>query len=162
MVDAADVRDILQERPDLEGPMKATLELDEPWTFEDIDADSGEFGELVSHGVIEETAEGYHVTDRAAVRAALSDPPTENDSNDGFSLRIDASRLRELKNTHCRTRRLALASRRDAAVLYARDLPRWRRCVEWERPVLPSILDRAADRVAVSDSLDTSEPGRTR
>lgn len=68
MVDAADVRDILQERPDLEGPMKAALELDEPWTFEDIDTDSGEFGELVSHGVIEETAEGYHVTDQAAVR----------------------------------------------------------------------------------------------
>ncbi|QLG28655.1 hypothetical protein HUG10_14360 [Halorarum halophilum] len=71
MVTARAVRDLLDERPDLEPAVETVLEPEDPWAFEDVDVDSGAFGELVSHGVVERDGEEYRVADRAAVRTAL-------------------------------------------------------------------------------------------
>ncbi|GGL68213.1 LamG-like jellyroll fold domain-containing protein [Halocalculus aciditolerans] len=54
--------------------LRAVLAVDESgdaWTFDDVDIDSGTFGELVSRGIVEKEDGGYRVADRAAVRAAL-------------------------------------------------------------------------------------------
>ncbi|WP_435063668.1 STT3 domain-containing protein [Halobaculum sp. EA56] len=72
MVTAREVATLLDERPDLEPAVEAVLEPTEPWTFEDVDADSGSFGELVSRGVVERTDDGYVVADREAVERALA------------------------------------------------------------------------------------------
>ena len=63
MVTAGDVRELLAERPDLEPAVKAVLAADAPWTFHDVDVDSGAFGELVASGVVERTDDGYRVAD---------------------------------------------------------------------------------------------------
>ncbi len=76
MVDARDVADLLAERPDLEPALQAILEPDPPWDFDDVDTDSGAFGELVSHGIVEEDEDGYRVADPGAVQAALEQPDT--------------------------------------------------------------------------------------
>jgi len=72
MVTARDVSDLLDERPDLEPAIDAVLEPEEPWTFDDVEVDSGSFGELVSRGIVTETDDGYVVADRAATRRALA------------------------------------------------------------------------------------------
>lgn len=74
MTDASGVRSLLNDRPELESAIKTVLEPDPPWTFDEVDVDSGAFGELVSHGVVEEHDGGYRVADPAAVRAALEHP----------------------------------------------------------------------------------------
>jgi len=82
MVDASDVRSLLSDRPDLEPAVEAVLELDEPWTFDDTGLDSGAFGELVAHDVVEECEDGYCVTDRQAIRSALERPDPEPQPSD--------------------------------------------------------------------------------
>jgi dolichyl-diphosphooligosaccharide--protein glycosyltransferase len=82
MVDARDVADLLAERPDLEPALQAVLEPDSPWDFDDVDTDSGAFGELVSHGIVEEHQDGYRVADPGAVRAALERPDSDEPSPD--------------------------------------------------------------------------------
>lgn len=69
----AATRELLEERPELESALEAVLAVDEsgPWTFDDVDLDSGTFGELVSRGVVEKVDGEYRVADRDAVRAAL-------------------------------------------------------------------------------------------
>lgn len=42
------------------------------WTFEDIEADTGLFGELVSRGIVEKQDDGYSLADPTAVDAALA------------------------------------------------------------------------------------------
>lgn len=83
MVTARDVRDLLDERPELEPAAEAVLEPEEPWAFEDVNVDSGAFGELVSRGVVERDGDEYRVADRAAVRTALDGgaPAEETDRN---------------------------------------------------------------------------------
>jgi dolichyl-diphosphooligosaccharide--protein glycosyltransferase len=71
MTDAAEVRSLLDDRPDLESAVEVVMRADEPWEFDDVDIDSGELGELVSHGVVKQTDNGYRVADEAAVRAAV-------------------------------------------------------------------------------------------
>ena len=86
MATAGDVRELLDERPDLEPAVEAVLEPDPPFSFDDLDLDSGAFGELVSWGVVEKTGEGYRVPDREAVRRGLAgDVPTES-SRPGLEL----------------------------------------------------------------------------
>jgi len=69
---AGDVRELLEDRPDLEPAVAAVLAPDPPFTFADLDLDSGAFGELVSRGVVERADGGYRVVDRAAVERALA------------------------------------------------------------------------------------------
>ncbi|WP_313692507.1 STT3 domain-containing protein [Halorarum halobium] len=86
MVTAPEIRDLLEDRPDLEPAVEAVLEPDEPWSFAEVDVDSGAFGELVSHGVVEHAGEEYRVADRAAVRAAL-DGAADADATAGSASR---------------------------------------------------------------------------
>jgi dolichyl-diphosphooligosaccharide--protein glycosyltransferase len=77
--------DVLDERPDLEAPLKAILAVDEEedsWTFDDIPVNSGPFGELVGRGVVESTGNEYRLADPDAVRTALA---TEGQSTPGES-----------------------------------------------------------------------------
>jgi dolichyl-diphosphooligosaccharide--protein glycosyltransferase len=98
MVDARDVADLLAERPDLEPALQAILEPDPPWDFDDVDTDSGAFGELVSHGIVEEHEGGYRVANPGAVRAALeqpdSDEPSPDTDADELTHRIQLPNLR--------------------------------------------------------------------
>ena len=72
----SEVAEVLEERPELETPLRDVLAVDErhdAWTFDDIPIGSGAFGELVSRGLIENTADGdaYRVANPDAVRAVL-------------------------------------------------------------------------------------------
>ena len=83
MGDASGVRSLLDDRPELESAAETVLEPDPPWAFDDVDVDSGAFGELVSHGVVERVEDGYRVTDPSAVRAALGTRDSDDDTADG-------------------------------------------------------------------------------
>ncbi|MFA9517428.1 hypothetical protein ACERIT_09465 [Halopenitus sp. H-Gu1] len=71
----AATRTLLEERPVVADTVADALDVDEaasePWTFEDVAADSGTFGELVSRGIVEGVDDGYRVSDTEAVRSAL-------------------------------------------------------------------------------------------
>jgi len=62
------------------------------WSFDDIDIDSGTFGELVSRGIVRKVAGAYQVTDSESVQAVMDgepvvDGPTTTDgSTREFSL----------------------------------------------------------------------------
>lgn len=71
MVNARDIKRVLEERPDLEPAIEAVLEPEEPWSFDDVDVDSGAFGEIVSRGIVEKSDDGYRVANRTATRNAL-------------------------------------------------------------------------------------------
>jgi len=76
MSEGRDIEELLSERPDLESALENVLDVDEsgePWTYDDLSIDSGQFGELVSHGVVKETEDGYRVSNPDAVRDALGD-----------------------------------------------------------------------------------------
>jgi dolichyl-diphosphooligosaccharide--protein glycosyltransferase len=77
MVAEGEIRELLSERPDLEPALEAVLEPTAPWDFDDVDVDSGAFGELVSRGIVEQRGDHYHVPDRAAIQAALATEPVE-------------------------------------------------------------------------------------
>ncbi|NHN48699.1 hypothetical protein G9464_14005 [Halostella sp. JP-L12] len=65
---------LLTDRPEFEPALRAILaanERRETWTFDDVDVDSGTFGELVSRGVVESAGDEYRLADPDAVRAAL-------------------------------------------------------------------------------------------
>ncbi|GAA0512875.1 dolichyl-diphosphooligosaccharide--protein glycosyltransferase [Halorubrum aquaticum] len=69
----AATRELLEERPAVESALESVLAADEspPWTFDEVDVDSGTFGELVSRGIVEREGDEYRVADPEAVRAAL-------------------------------------------------------------------------------------------
>ncbi|WP_225335204.1 STT3 domain-containing protein [Halomicrobium urmianum] len=74
MTEASEVRDLLDDRPDLADPLADVLdvdEADESWTFDDVPIDSGAFGELVSRNIVESASDEYRLADPDAVRAAL-------------------------------------------------------------------------------------------
>ncbi|KOX94631.1 hypothetical protein AMS69_01890 [Haloarcula rubripromontorii] len=88
---------VLDDRPELRDATEAVLAVDDEqdgWTFDDIPIDSGQFGELVSTGIVEKDGEQYRVADPDAVRAALDgEPETGGDSGRemalGDALRFD-------------------------------------------------------------------------
>jgi dolichyl-diphosphooligosaccharide--protein glycosyltransferase len=75
----SDVREatasLLAERPELRPAVRRLLEVDAepPWEFQDVPLDSGEFGEVVSAGLVEKRDGGYVVADRAAIEAAVAE-----------------------------------------------------------------------------------------
>jgi dolichyl-diphosphooligosaccharide--protein glycosyltransferase len=82
MTEAREVRALLDDRPDLEPALTAVLETDErheTWTFDDLDIDSGSFGELVSKGVVEKTDGEYRLADREAVERGLAGDVPDGD-----------------------------------------------------------------------------------
>jgi len=92
---------LLAEKPELESDFRELLAVDADgsWTFADIPLDSGTFGEIVSRGLVEETADGYRFVDRAAIRAAIDGSATEDADPDrsagsGQSVRGVAERFR--------------------------------------------------------------------
>ncbi|GAA0668960.1 MFS transporter [Natronoarchaeum mannanilyticum] len=92
------VRSFLDDRSDAEETLEAVLEVDadrETWTFEDIPADSGTFGELVSRGIVEKADGEYQVADRDAVAAAISGGSVETGEStsfgEGFDFDVDVS-----------------------------------------------------------------------
>jgi dolichyl-diphosphooligosaccharide--protein glycosyltransferase len=88
MSDTSEVGRLLEERPDLEPAVEAALAADErhgTWTFDDLETDSGSFGELVSRGVVEKADGEYRLADPAATRAAL-DGETATDGGAAASL----------------------------------------------------------------------------
>ncbi|AUG46406.1 hypothetical protein BVU17_02285 [Haloarcula taiwanensis] len=81
---------VLDDRPELRDATEAVLAVDDEqdgWTFDDIPIDSGQFGELVSAGIVEKDGEQYRVADPDAVRAALNgEPEAGSDSGHGLAL----------------------------------------------------------------------------
>ncbi len=76
----AEVDDLLLDRPEVEEDLRSILTVDaeqERWSFDDIPADSGTFGELVSRGIVEQAGAGYRVADRAAVKRGLNGSATD-------------------------------------------------------------------------------------
>jgi dolichyl-diphosphooligosaccharide--protein glycosyltransferase len=89
------VREVLDERPELESPLRDVLDVDdanETWTFDDLPVDSGAFGELVSRGLVEQAGDEYRVADPTAVRAALDGQETVPET-DKSRVRANADRL---------------------------------------------------------------------
>ncbi|MFY4813868.1 STT3 domain-containing protein [Haloarcula sp. AONF1] len=81
---------VLDDRPELRDATAAVLAVDDEqdgWTFDDIPIDSGQFGELVSMGIVEKDGDEYRVADPDAVRAALNgESEVGNDSGHGLAL----------------------------------------------------------------------------
>ncbi|RKS84107.1 dolichyl-diphosphooligosaccharide--protein glycosyltransferase [Haloarcula quadrata] len=81
---------VLDDRPELRDATEVVLAVDDEqdgWTFDDIPIDSGQFGELVSAGIVEKDGDEYRVADPDAVRAALNgDSEVSNDSGQGLAL----------------------------------------------------------------------------
>jgi dolichyl-diphosphooligosaccharide--protein glycosyltransferase len=72
MPSAREVRKLLEERPDLEPALEAVQAAEMPWTFEDVDVDSGRFGELVSRDLVQSVEQGYRLANPEAVERALT------------------------------------------------------------------------------------------
>jgi dolichyl-diphosphooligosaccharide--protein glycosyltransferase len=85
MSDGEKLDDLLRERPELRTPLERLLAVDEvheTWEFEDTQVESGEFGELVSRGVVEKVDGGYRLADRQAVRTAVGDDENRDPESD--------------------------------------------------------------------------------
>jgi hypothetical protein len=75
----SDIRDevdaIIDDRPETYRVFTEILQIDTEhsvWTFEDIEADTGLFCELVSRGIVEEQNDRYSLADPTAVNVALA------------------------------------------------------------------------------------------
>ncbi|MFC5133788.1 MULTISPECIES: hypothetical protein [Haloferacaceae] len=91
----AATRELLAERPAIEEALEAVLAADESgaWAFDDVDVDSGTFGELVSRGIVERADDGgdYRVADRGAVRAAIDGEAYASGGENGEGSAIGSS-----------------------------------------------------------------------
>ena len=88
--------DVLEDRPELKSAAEAVLAVDEEtdgWDFDDVPVDSGQFGELVSEGIVEKTDGKYHVADPRAVRAVLDGGTPTATSQQGTSFANSVSSL---------------------------------------------------------------------
>jgi dolichyl-diphosphooligosaccharide--protein glycosyltransferase len=77
-----------------ESTLQAALDADEiaeTWSFDDIDVDSGTFGELVSRGVVEKHDGDYRLAEPDDVRVALSDEESTNVSDDSATIPLELS-----------------------------------------------------------------------
>ena len=94
---------LLTDRPEIEDALTELLEADKsgPWSFDDVDVDSGTFGELVSQGIVTRVdaadAQGeYRLADRMAVQAAVqgeSHPGEDERTTTSVSDRLSNVRL---------------------------------------------------------------------
>ena len=84
----AATRELLEERPEMASALESILAADQTgaWGFDDVDVDSGTFGELVSRGIVERDGDEYRVADRDAVRAALTGDTQESAGAGGGGL----------------------------------------------------------------------------
>ncbi|OYR67197.1 hypothetical protein [Halorubrum ezzemoulense] len=76
----AAAREFLADHPEVEDALAALVERDardEPWTFDDIDLDSGRFGELVARDLAREVDDGYRLRNPDAIRAAIDAGPAD-------------------------------------------------------------------------------------
>jgi len=83
--DLETVREFLDERSDGETVLEAVLAVDADhgtWTFDDIDLDSGTFGELVSRGIVTKVDGAYQVADPAVVESVLTGEELEETGDD--------------------------------------------------------------------------------
>lgn len=86
----AATREFLADHPEAEDALVSLLEHDadgEAWTFAEINLDSGQFGELVSHDLATAAGDGYRLQNPEAIRAAIdaadssgSDDATHSDA----------------------------------------------------------------------------------
>ncbi|MDB9252678.1 hypothetical protein [Halorubrum ezzemoulense] len=85
----AAAREFLADHPEVEDALAALVERDardEPWTFDDIDLDSGRFGELVARDLAREVDDGYRLRNPDAIRAAIDAGPADaGDATDASS-----------------------------------------------------------------------------
>ncbi|MDY6774658.1 MAG: STT3 domain-containing protein [Halobacteria archaeon] len=79
-----EVEDLLDEKPDIEDSLRQLIEIDssnESWDFDDTPFDSGEFGELVSRGILDKDEEGgYEISDTKSVRTAVEGQSDDSDN----------------------------------------------------------------------------------
>lgn len=81
----ARARAFLSDHPEAEEPLAALIERDargKPWTFDEIDLDSGRFGELVSRDLATSVDGGYRLEHPNAIRAAIEMEPGTRDDTD--------------------------------------------------------------------------------
>ena len=81
----AAAREFLADHPEAEDALAALVERDArdaPWTFADIDLDSGQFGELVARDLATSVDDGYRLENPAAIRAAIEAGPAPADGAD--------------------------------------------------------------------------------
>ena len=93
-VDPDAISKFLADRPDRKRALEEVLAVDaerEIWTFDDVEVDSGTFGELVSRGIVEKVDGKYQVADRGVVEGVLvgQNPAAEEDNGDGFLWKVD-------------------------------------------------------------------------
>ena len=110
MVTVRDVAALIAERPELEPCIREVLAAEEPFSFDDLSLDSGQFGELVAAGVVTEVDAGYRVVDDTVVRQAL-----DGDAAGG----TDATARRRVTVDISLDRRVAVALAGVLAVLVA-------------------------------------------
>ncbi|WP_224268033.1 LamG-like jellyroll fold domain-containing protein [Haloprofundus salinisoli] len=103
---------LLAERPNAESALRSILAADEngTWTFDDVDVDSGLFGEIVAADIVEKRDGGYRVNDPAAVRAALDgEKATASESATTAEVKSQSLSIPSLSNVSVnRTAALAL------------------------------------------------------
>lgn len=96
MVSPREVRQFLDDNPDLEGGLRDLLDAEDPFEFHDVDLDSGTFGELVSTDLVTQSPEGdgYELADRESITRALEgDVPEAEADETNFQLDFDFSDL---------------------------------------------------------------------
>jgi len=81
------IESLLADRPEFEDTLQNILEVDiesdDGWTFDDVSIDSGQFGEIVSEGIVVKDGETYRLANSEAVRTALNEEkPTDVEGNE--------------------------------------------------------------------------------
>ena len=97
--DPVAIRGFIEDRPDRERALEAVLTVDaerETWTFDDVEVDSGTFGELVSRGIVEKVDGEYRVADRGVVEGVLAGEDSPVEGSRGKSRITDAEVGRRL------------------------------------------------------------------
>ncbi|MFB6224689.1 MAG: STT3 domain-containing protein [Haloarcula sp.] len=84
MSDTPGTGEVLDDRPELKSAIREILAVDDAqdsWEFEDIPVDSGQFGELVSAGIVEKDDGQYRIAEPETVRAVLDGEATVDSSD---------------------------------------------------------------------------------
>jgi len=87
-----EILSLVDTKPELRDALRELVEedADGTWSFQDVPLDSGQFGEIVSRGIAEETEDGYRLASREATLAALdgteADPEPATAVDSGFEM----------------------------------------------------------------------------